>query len=289
MKAATFAYRRPADLPEALGLLSEHQGSARVLAGGQSFLPMLNMRLVRPDLVVDIGGLAELRGLRPAGDGIVAGALVTYRELGRSALVRERCPLLAHVTRYVGDPQVRNRGTIGGSLAQGEPTAELPLACLVLGAAVVAASTRGTRTIPMPDLLAGPYETALEPDELLTEVHLPASQERFAFAEATRRHNDFAIVSAAAVGTVTGDGAITGLTLGFGGVADTVILAPETARVLTSRRPEHDVIDEAIAACMAEIDPGGDIRSSAGYRRHLAGEYLRRVIDGLSVPAGAAG
>jgi aerobic carbon-monoxide dehydrogenase medium subunit len=287
MKAAAFAYRRPADLPEALELLSA--GNARVLAGGQSFLPMLNMRLVRPELVVDIGGLPELRGLRAAGDGIVAGALVTYRELGASVLVRERCPLLAHVTRYVGDPQVRNRGTIGGSLAQGEPTAEIPLACLVLGATAVAASTRGTRTIAVGDLLAGPYETVLEPEELITEVHVPPSQDRFAFAEATRRHNDFAIVSAAAVGTVAGDGSFTDLTLGFGGVADTVILAPETARILTGRRPEPGLVDQAVAACRAEIDPGDDIRSSAAYRRHLAGEYLRRVIGGLGMPAGAAG
>lgn len=285
MKAAAFAYRRPASLDEALRLLSA--GDARVLAGGQSFVPMLNMRLVRPELVVDIGGLAELRGLRAAGDGIVAGALVTYRELGASALVRERCPLLAHVTRYVGDPQVRNRGTVGGSLAQGEPTAELPLACLVLGATVVAASIRGTRTVALGDLLAGPYETVLAPGELITEVRVPASPGRFAFAEATRRHNDFAIVSTAAVAAVAGDGALTHLTLGFGGVADTVILAPDTARLLTGRRPDPGLIDQAIAACRAEIDPAGDIRSSAAYRRHLAGEYLRRVIGQLTAPAGA--
>lgn len=286
MKAATVAYRRVSTLPEALELLAGDADS-RVLSGGQSLLPMLNMRLLRPDILLDIAGLPELRTIREH-DGVLSlGALVTYRELERSALVAANAPLLSQAVRHVGDLQVRNRGTVGGSVAHADPTAELPLACLVLDGRVTAASVRGSRQVSLAEFLLGPYETALAGDELVTEVRVSGGPGRSAFAEATRRHNDFAIVSAAAAGTVAADGRIEQLSAGLGGVGDTVVLVPRAAAAMTGQRPDEDVLAAAVEICQAEIAPMSDIRASADYRRHLAGEYFRRVVLELCGEEGA--
>jgi aerobic carbon-monoxide dehydrogenase medium subunit len=277
MKAAAVAYRRVSTLPEALDFLAG-DADARVLSGGQSLLPMLNMRLLRPDILLDIAGLAELRTVREH-DGVLSlGALVTYSELERSALIAAQAPLLSQAVRHVGDLQVRNRGTIGGSIAQADPTAELPLACQVLDGRVTVVSVRGSRQVNLADFLLGPYETALADDELVTEVQVSTGPGRSAFAEATRRHNDFAIVSAAAAGVVAADGRIEQLSAGLGGVADTVVLVPGAAAAVTGQRPDEEVLAAAVEICQSEISPMSDIRASADYRRHLAGEYFRRVV-----------
>jgi carbon-monoxide dehydrogenase medium subunit len=277
MKAAAVAYRRVSTLPEALELLAG-DADARVLSGGQSLLPMLNMRLLRPDILLDITELPELRTVREH-DGVLSlGALVTYRELERSALIAAKAPLLSQAVRHVGDLQVRNRGTIGGSIAQADPTAELPLACLVLDGRVTVVSVRGSRQVNLADFLLGPYETALADDELVTEIQVSTGPGRSAFAEATRRHNDFAIVSAAATGVVAADGRIEQLSAGLGGVADTVVLIPGAAAAVTGQRPDEEVLAAAVEICQTEISPMSDIRASADYRRHLAGEYFRRVV-----------
>jgi CO/xanthine dehydrogenase FAD-binding subunit len=286
MKAAAVAYRRVSTLPEALELLAG-DADARVLSGGQSLLPMLNMRLLRPDILLDITGLPELRTVREH-DGVLSlGALVTYRELERSALIAAKAPLVSQAVRHVGDLQVRNRGTIGGSIAQADPTAELPLACLVLDGRVTVASVGGSRQVNLADFLLGPYETALADDELVTEVQVSMGPGRSAFAEATRRHNDFAIVSAAAAGVVAADGRIEQLSAGLGGVADTVVLVPGAAAAVTGRQPDVEVLAAAVEICQTEISPMSDIRASADYRRHLAGEYFRRVVLELCWGEGA--
>ena len=286
MKAAAVAYRRVSTLPEALEFLAG-DADARVLSGGQSLLPMLNMRLLRPDILLDIAGLAELRTVREH-DGVLSlGALVTYSELERSALIAAQAPLLSQAVRHVGDLQVRNRGTIGGSIAQADPTAELPLACLVLDGRVTVVSVRGSRQVNLADFLLGPYETALADDELVTEVQVSSGPGRSAFAEATRRHNDFAIVSAAAAGVVAADGRIEQLSAGLGGVADTVVLVPGAAAAVTGQRPDEEVLAAAVEICQTEISPMSDIRASADYRRHLAGEYFRRVVLELCGGEGA--
>ncbi len=277
MKAAKVSYHRAASLDEALDLLAS-DADLRLLSGGQSLLPMLNMRLLRPELLLDIAELSELRGMQRDGDRLVIGALVTYRELERSSLVTAAAPLLATAVRCVGDLQVRNRGTVGGSLAHADPTAELPLACLTLGAEVRLQSRRGSRRLPLQDFLVGPYETAIDDDELVTGLDLNAGSRRFGFAEATRRHNDFAIVSAAAAGVIAPNGTIEDLTIGLGGVADTVTLVPRAAALLRGQPPGEEVLSAAAAACQDEISPTSDTRASADYRRHLAGEYLRRVV-----------
>lgn len=277
MKAATVAYRRVSTLPEALEFLAG-DANTRVLSGGQSLLPMLNMRLLRPDILLDIAGLPELRTMGEH-DGVLSlGALVTYRELERSALIGGTAALLSQAVGRVGDLQVRNRGTVGGSIAQADPTAELPLACLVLDGRVTLASVRGSRHVNLADFLLGPYETALASDELVTGVQVSTRPGRSAFAEATRRHNDFAIVSAAAAGVVGADGRIEQLSAGLGGVADTVVLVPRAAAAVTGQRPDEEVLAAAVQICQTEISPVSDIRASADYRRHLAGEYFRRVV-----------
>jgi CO/xanthine dehydrogenase FAD-binding subunit len=248
---------------------------------------MLNMRLLRPDILLDITELPELRTVREH-DGVLSlGALVTYRELERSALIAAKAPLLSQAVRHVGDLQVRNRGTIGGSIAQADPTAELPLACLVLDGRVTVISVRGSRQVNLADFLLGPYETALADDELVTEIQVSTGPGRSAFAEATRRHNDFAIVSAAATGVVAADGRIEQLSAGLGGVADTVVLIPGAAAAVTGQRPDEEVLAAAVEICQTEISPMSDIRASADYRRHLAGEYFRRVVLELCGGEGA--
>jgi len=200
VKPAPFGYHRAASVADAVALLAAYEGSARVIAGGQSLVPMLNMRLLRPDALVDVNGLGELAAVRQAGEVTALGALVRYTAIERSPVIAERLGLLGAVVRHVGDRQVRNRGTIGGSLAHADPTGELPLACLVLGATVRVTGPSGRRDIPVAELYQGSYATVLEPDELLTEVAFPRSPPFFAFSEQCRRHNDFAVMSVAAVG-----------------------------------------------------------------------------------------
>jgi aerobic carbon-monoxide dehydrogenase medium subunit len=278
MKPAPFGYHRATSVTDAVALLSAYEGSARVVAGGQSLMPMLNMRLIRPDALVDVNGLRELENIRPDGGTTSLGALVRYSVIERSPLIAERLGLLTAMVRYVGDRQVRNRGTIGGSLAHGDPTGELPLACLVLGATVTAAGPAGSRKIPVADLYQGSYATVLEPSEVLTEVVFPPGPRYFAFAEQCRRHNDFAVVSVAAAGDRRPDGTWTGIRIGLGGVADQPALATAPGEMLSGSRLPDKLIAEAAEAAAQACDPPSDIRASAQYRRHLAAVYVRRVL-----------
>jgi len=286
MKAAPVSYQRVSTVQQALEILAG-EPEARVLAGGQSLLPMLNMRLLRPKVLVDIAELPELAAMRRDHDVLELGALVRYRDIERSPLVAADAPLLASAVGHVGDLQVRNRGTVGGSIAQGDPTAELPLACLVLDGRVTVTSLGSSRTVHLRDFLLGPYDTALEPGELVTGVHVRAGPVRSAFAEATRRHNDFAIVSAAAAGVVDHDGRFQELSVGLGGVADTVMLASQASSTLIGHRPDEDLLAAAADICRTEISPVSDTRASADYRHHLAGEYFRRVVLELTAGEGA--
>ena len=272
MKAPSFSYQRATTLDDTLRAL-DLGDDLRLLAGGQSLLPMLNMRLLRPQLLLDIGTLSELRSVRRRNGSLVLGALATYRDLETSPAVAADAPLLHRAVGHVGDLQVRNRGTVGGSLAQADPTAELPLACLVMGGAVDVAYATGSRSVPLAEFLVGSYETALEPNEMVTAVTLPVRNQRVAFAEATRRHNDFAIVSAAAAGVLGPDGTFTDITVGLGGVDDTVVLVPRASAVLRGQRPDEDVLATAMALCREEIDPGG---ATASLRR-LPSPSRRRV------------
>jgi carbon-monoxide dehydrogenase medium subunit len=249
---------------------------------------MLGMRLLRPELVVDINGLVdELGGIRMTGGELVIGALVRYVELERSALVTEHLPLLQTVVRYVGDRQVRNRGTLGGAVAQADPTGEAALACLVLGADVVVRSRAGDRTIPIEELFLGSYWTALEPGELLTHVRFPPAGAHCSFFERGRKHNDFAVVSVAVVADCDADGAWHRVRIGLGGAADTPILMGEAMAALEGRPWDAAAIDRAAKLSFEACDPPDDARASADYRRHLVGVHVRRAL--LQLQGGADG
>ena len=278
MKSAPFSYVRPDSVQEALRVLGEHAGGARVLAGGQSLVPMLQMRLMQLDALIDINLLEGLDEVRAAGAETVFGPLVRYATIEKLALVSERLALLQCVTRFVGDPQVRNRGTIGGSLAQADPSAEIPLPCLALDATVVAASVSVTREIPIDDFLVSSYTTALEAEEMITEIRFPLAPHHFAFLERNRKHNDFAVINVAVVGRRSNDGAWSGLRIVLGGVNDRAVLARDSAASLEGTALEEDAIGEAAHLALDVIDPPSDIRATAEYRRHLVPVYVRRAL-----------
>jgi carbon-monoxide dehydrogenase medium subunit len=280
MKPAPFAYVRPSSVTEALEALAEHAGDARLLAGGQSLVPMLHMRLMQVGALIDINGLEGLDEVHAASDATVFGPLVRYVAIERSPLVSERLPLLPHVVRHVGDPQVRNRGTIGGSLAQADPTGELPLACLALDARIEATSVRGTRELRADEFFEGSYSTALEPEEMITAIRFPVAPVAFAFLERGRRHNDFAVLSVAVLGRHDG-GRWMDLRIALGGVEDRPVLATGAAGVLEGTALEDDAIATAAQEALTVIDPPDDVRASAAYRRHLVPIYVRRALERL--------
>ena len=275
MKPARFAYLRPETVDDALTALAQHHDAARVLAGGQSLVPMLHMRLMQPTALIDINRIAELDRIEISGAGLVVGALARYSRIESSPLVSERLPLLQDVVRYVGDRQIRNRGTIGGSLAQADPVGEVPLACLVLDATVVARSVAGTREISIEDFILGPYTTSLEPEELLVEVRFPEPPAACLFFEVGRRHNDFAVLAVAVTGTREGD-AWRGLKVALAGADDHATLVRLEDSVL-----DDQAIEAAVATCLEMIDPPSDVRASAEYRRHLVGVHLSRLLGEL--------
>ncbi|MGY1743174.1 MULTISPECIES: FAD binding domain-containing protein [unclassified Blastococcus] len=281
MKPAAFTYHRPTSVAEAVAHLGAHAGAARVLAGGQSLVPMLNMRLWRPAALVDINDVDELDDITVDGDRTVLGALVRYTTVERSALVAERLPLLSRVVRHIGDRQVRNRGTVGGALVQGDPTGEMPLAGLVLGGVVTAVGPGGTRRIPLADFYTGSYATALELDELLTAVEFPRHPQHVAFGEMCRKHNDFAVVSVVATGDRDDDGRWRDVRIALGGVADTPVLAAAAGEALAGTELTDDDLDAAARAALEVIDPPTDVRATAEYRRHLVPVYVRRVLTEL--------
>jgi carbon-monoxide dehydrogenase medium subunit len=252
-----------------------------VIAGGQSLVPMMNMRLLRPDALVDINGIAQLTEIRAVGDTTEVGAMVRYAVLERSPIVAERIPLVARAVRHIGDRQIRNRGTIGGSLVQADPTGEMPLACLVLGARVRVAGPAGSREIPMEEFYEGSYATVLDPYDVVTEVVFPAPPDHVAFAECCRRHNDFAVISVACVGNRASTGHWSDVRVALGGVGDGPVLAGASSAVLQGTLMSDEEITEAATAALEAVDPPSDIRASAEYRLHLVPIYVRRVLTEL--------
>jgi carbon-monoxide dehydrogenase medium subunit len=283
VKAASFEYVKPTSVDAALHTLAEHLGEARVLAGGQSLVPMLGMRLLRPTAVVDINGLGdELGGIDARGSETVVGALVRYAEIAGSPVISERLPLLADVVRYIGDRQVRNRGTIGGALAQADPTGEMALACLALDATVVARTLEGERDIPIGELFAGSYHTVLEPEELLVAVRFPPAPDHCRFFERGRKHNDFAVVSVAVAASGDPANGFRGVRIALGGVNDRPVLAEAAMARLEGRRWDAATLDEATALVGEALDAADDARASAAYREHLAPIHVRRLLEDLA-------
>jgi carbon-monoxide dehydrogenase medium subunit len=282
MKPAPFDYHRPASLLETFDLLERYGDDGRILAGGQSLLPALNMRLATPRAVIDINRLPGLGAIRLASEGLVIGALARHEAVERSPLVREHAPLLALAMPHVGHEAIRTRGTVGGSLALADPAAELPACAVALDATIRVEGRRGRRGVAAADFFRGIYTTALEPGELVTELVVPpAPGWRSDFQELARRHGDFALAGLAARARVERDG-IAEARLVLFGVGPAPVRAHRAERALAGRRVDADVVAAAQRALAAELDPPGDVHGSPALRRHLAGVLLSRVITRLA-------
>jgi carbon-monoxide dehydrogenase medium subunit len=280
MKPPRFRYLAPSTLEEALALRAEHADDCAVLAGGQSLMPLLNLRMALPGTLIDLGGVVELSGIREFDGGVAIGAMTRQRTAERSALVRERLPLVATALPNVGHPAIRNRGTIGGSLAHADPAAELPAVALALDAQLIARSSGGERTIAAGDFFAGFLTTTLEPDELLVEVRVPGLPEghRASFLELARRHGDFALVGVAAVVALDPSGAIADARLAFIGVGGTAVRAHAAEALLRGSMPDGALFSEAAERAKGELEPGSDTHATAAYRRRVAGVLAERAL-----------
>jgi len=282
MKPAPFEYQAPGSLEAALDLLAHHGEEAKLLAGGQSLIPVMNFRLAQPSLLIDLNKLAELDFIRPGEDGgLRIGALTRQRRLEREPLVAERAPLLREAVPFIAHPQIRNRGTVGGSLAHADPAAELPAVAVALGARFRLQSARGERWVNAKDFFAGLFYTLLEPDEMLVEVDLPPLPPRsgWAFLEIARRHGDYAQAGVAAVVSLDGAGRCREARLVYLSAGDTPVEAREAAGMLAG----GDLSPEAIGAAAQkasrdEMDPAGDIHSTAEFKRHLVRVLTKRAL-----------
>lgn len=281
MKASAFSYARATSVVNALELLVAHGDKAKVLSGGQSLMPAMNLRLISPELIVDIGGLVELQGIAVRGDVLTIGALTRHVDLARSPEITAHAPLLTKAIAHVAHPAIRNRGTLGGSLSHADPASELPACMLALNATMIARDQAGERRIAATDFFKGIYETALLAQDLLVAVELPVAQKKSAhfFYEFARRHGDYAITGLAAQATVE-DGIFTDLRLGYFAVGDRPILA-KAAQTLVNVAVTPAVLSAAMAALSEELDPQDDQQASATMRRHLAKVLLARCASVL--------
>jgi aerobic carbon-monoxide dehydrogenase medium subunit len=281
MKASAFSYARATSVANALELLGAHGDRAKVLSGGQSLMPAMNLRLISPELIVDIGELAELRGIAVRGEVLSIGALTRHVDLQRSPDIAAYAPLLTEAVAHVAHPAIRNRGTLGGSLAHADPASELPACMVALNATIVVRGPKGERRIAAEDFFKGIYETALSPDELLTAVELPAARTNSVhfFHEFARRHGDYAIAGLAAQAIMDGD-SFTDLRLAFFAVGDRPVLA-KAAGKLIKVAVTPAVLSEASVALAGELDPQEDQQASASMRRHLAKVLMRRCVSVL--------
>jgi carbon-monoxide dehydrogenase medium subunit len=281
MKASAFDYARPTSIANALELLGVHGDKAKVLSGGQSLMPAMNLRLISPEFIIDIGGLVELRGIVVNGDVLTIGALTRHVDVLKSPEIAAHVPLLRDATSHVAHPAIRNRGTLGGSLAHADPASELPACMMALGASIVICGPRGERRIPAQEFFTGIYETALSPQELLVAVELPVARKHSAhfFHEFARRHGDYAIVGLAAHSIVVA-GQFTELSLGFFAVGDRPLLA-EAAGKLVNVAVTSEVLANASAVLGQELDPQEDQQATPAMRRHLAKVLLSRCVSTL--------
>ena len=276
MIPAAFDYQRASSAEEAIHLLGEHGDDAKLLAGGHSLLPLMKLRLATPAMLIDVGRLTDLSYIRDGGDHVAIGALTRHRDVETSAVLRDEVPLLAHAASHVGDPQVRHRGTLGGTLAHGDPASDLPAVVLALGATLVARGPAGEREIAATDFFRGFLETALQPDELLTEVRVPKTGSNgWSFQKFNRRAQDWAIVGVAAVRTGDGNGAGIAL-VNMGSV-------PLRASAVEAALASGASAADAASAAAEGLDPPADLHASAEYRRHLAQVLVRRALEEAGV------
>lgn len=283
MKPAPFEYHAPDTIDGVLMLLAEHGDAAKVLAGGQSLIPTMNFRLAQPSVLIDLGRLSELVYIHPEDDGgLRIGAMTRQRTVERSSDVARRAPLVHMTMPFVAHPQIRNRGTFGGSIAHADPAAELPAVATTLDARCHLRSARGTRTVEAGDFFTGLFATALEPDEILVEVGLPPAPPRtgFAFDEIARRHGDYALAGVATRLTLGDEGRVEEARIVFLSVGEGPVEATGAEGVLRGETPGDELFREAArTAARDDIDPPRDIHASKAYRRHLAEVLALRALD----------
>ena len=283
MKPAPFAYVRPESLEDAIAVLDERGEDARVLAGGQSLMATLNMRLSAPEVLVDIGCVPGLAGIEKVDGGLRIGAMTRHAEVEASDLVASQAPLIASAMPHIAHPAVRNRGTFGGSIAFADPAAELPACAVALGARMTIAGKGGTRTMDADAFFQGLYETALGPGEVLTAVDVPGIEAdwKSSFMELARRHGDYAIIGLAAHVEMQ-DGRFGRGRLVFFGAGERPVSAVRSAALLEGERWSDALGDRIADALKEELDPPEDLNADAAMRRYLAGVLARRVLGPLA-------
>jgi aerobic carbon-monoxide dehydrogenase medium subunit len=279
MKLPPVEYEAPTTVDEAVGLLAEHADEASVLAGGQSLIPLLALRLARPEVLIDINGIDELSGVSAPNGSVTIGAMTREYAAEESGIVADTVPLLAAALPLIGHEAIRSRGTIGGSLAHADPAAELPAVARALDAEFVVRGPSGERVIPAAQWFEGYLMTSRHPDELLVEVRFPAAGPGtgVSFQEVARRHGDFAIVGLAA-SLVLSDGVISDARLAFAGLSDVPVRAAAAEDLLVGERPSAALFDEAARRATDDVDPPDDLHGSSDYRKTVAAALVRRGL-----------
>ena len=283
VKPAPFEYYAPTTADEALADLASYGADAKALAGGQSLIPMMNFRLAQPSVLVDLNNIPELAYVR--GDdtgGVLVGAMTRHKTVGQDPLIATRAPLVHEAVPSIGTPQVRTRGTFGGSLSHADPSAELATASVVLNGRFRLRSQKGERWVPANEFFLGSFTTAMEPEELLVEIQLPAlpAHSGWSLLEVARRHNDFALVGVAVVAGLDKNGACQEARIVFLSVGDRPVEAPQAAGLLQGQEPTAEAIEAAAdKAASVDIEPGSDIHATAEFRRHLARVLTRRALE----------
>jgi aerobic carbon-monoxide dehydrogenase medium subunit len=284
MKLPAFEYACPTTVTEAVALLAAHEGDARALAGGQSLMPMLAFRLTQPKLLVDLRKLPDLRQIRISEDGIALGAMVRWRDIEDDVRLQAAHPLLLAAVAHIAHYQIRNRGTVGGSLAHADPAAEMPGIAVTCEAQIAVVGRSGERVIRAADFFMGPLTTALTPDEIILEIRLPfwPKQRRFAFQEFSRRRGDFALAAVALFYDLDGSDRIQRAHAGVIGVEDAPKRIGEVEGLLNGRWLDEATIGEAEATASAAVNPADDIYASSAYRRALVGVLIERALRSAS-------
>ncbi len=281
MKPATFDYFAPSTVAEAVDLLQQHGDKAKILAGGQSLVPMMNFRVARPEVLIDINRIKKIAYIREEGDELAIGALTRQRDVELSPLVREKCPILADALSFVGHSPIRTRGTVGGSLVHADPSAEIPTVICCLDARVKVVGPSGERTLQPEEFFLTYLTTSLEPAEILVEVRIPVLPLKagWSFVELTRRHGDFAIVAAASVLSLKDGGVCSEARIALGGVAPTPIRAREAEEVLAGETITLALMEKAGQKAAEATEAESDYHSSAEYRRDMARVFVRRGLE----------
>ncbi len=281
MKPAPFDYYAPTSVDETCSLLARYGSDAKLLAGGQSLVPLLALRLAQPAALIDLNGVHELDYIRADDNGVAIGAMTRQRTVERSSVMRETCPLLPAAVEWIGHPQIRNRGTIGGSLVHSDPAAELPALATLLDATFTITNAQGAKRTVKPDEFFVTYlTTAVEPEEMLSEIYFPTlpAGTGWSFVEVARRHGDFALVGAAATVALDSAGACSNVRIALFGVAPTATRSPSAEQALLNQKPDEQAIAAAASEVVKDIDPPGDVHASVEYRKYVATNLVRRAL-----------